>query len=121
MPQAVIPRPTANPSLDINAGIRALEKQQPDLYQGRAKDIFHADTDDRLSIYTYLQRLLGQDTAQQDALSQDMVGSVSVGSFIDSASGEKRPVDGGSVALELLSSSSFLDACDQVENAVTED
>ena len=41
-----------------------------------------------------------------------------MGSFIDSASGEERRVDGGSIALELVSSSSFLDECNKIQDAV---
>ena len=44
-----------------------------------------------------------------------------MGSYVDSASGEVRLVDSGSVALELLASRSFLDECNKSAKTVMED
>ena len=82
------------------------------MVKDKASAIFHDNTDDRVAIQTYLQQLIEKSTARKDTLS--------VGSFIDSASGEERLVDGGSIALELLSRSSFLDECNKIQDAVLE-
>ncbi len=79
----------------IKASMRALGNIEEDVKKERAQDIFYDDADARVAIQTYLQRLIEQD--------KDQKGTLSVGSFIDSASGEERRVDDGSIALELFS------------------
>jgi hypothetical protein len=96
----------------IKASMRALGNIEEDVNRERAQGIFYDDADAR-SIHTYLQRPIEQD--------KDQKGMLSVGSFIDSASGEERQVDDGSIALELLSWSLFLQECNQIQNAVMED
>ena len=83
------------------------------MYTNRITEIFYRDSATRASIQRYLQRIGQQDTAQKDRLSVD--------SYINSASGEVRLVDGGSVALELLANQSFLDECNKCEDAVMKD
>ena len=97
----------------LKAGIRTLEKMRESVYTNRVTEIFYRDSATRASIQRYLLQLVQQDTAQKDRLS--------VGSYIDSASGEVRLVDGGAVALELLANRSFLDECNKCEEAVMKD
>ena len=79
---------------EIKAAVRALEKSEEDIVKERVRALFQ-DSDDRAAIRQYLQWLIQRDSARKDGLS--------VGSYIDSASGEERQVDDGSIALELLS------------------
>jgi serine/threonine protein kinase len=107
-------RPSNNAEETIKASMRALGniEEREKMNKERAQDIFYDDADAR-AIQTYLQRLIEQDSDQK--------GTLSVGSFIDSASGKERRVDDGSIALELLSKSSFLDECNEFQNAVKKD
>jgi hypothetical protein len=97
----------------LNAAIRTLERGRDEVYTKRAMEIFHHDSANCACIRRYLQQLVQQDTSQKDRLS--------VGSYVDSASGEVRLVDGGSVALELMASRSFLDECNKSAKTVMED
>jgi len=74
----------------------------------RAKDIFHRDRTSRDLIYRYMQSLVQDRHGQKRAFS--------VGTYIDSASGEEHQVDGTeTISVVLVPGASFNQQADEVE------
>jgi len=85
-PLRVLKRPANPMSTDIQLVFSRLRLSRKDEEEKKAKEIFFHEEVDRDSIYGYLQQLRKKSTQSN---------TLSVGSYIDSASGEEREVVAG--------------------------